>query len=271
MGFLLIFTVLIARKSITLSLKLLKEAGCVMENYRGNEVVFGMGIAFIPIIISSELLVFLMYSNQLYIHVFYLFAICAIGFAGLLDDLIGNRKIKGLKNHITSFFRGQLTTGFIKAFIGVTSSIIISIGISMNILDFTLNIFNMALFTNALNLMDLRPGRCIKIFLAIGMLILFVNLKDAIILLPLIIILVSSIVYMSYDLRELCMLGDTGSNIFGITLGYFSSVEFETTSKILIFLALITINFIAEKVSITEIISNNRIFNYLDSLGRSRG
>ena len=103
------------------------------------------------------------------------------------------------------------------------------------------------------------------------MLILFVNLKDAIILLPLIIILVSSIVYMSYDLRELCMLGDTGSNIFGITLGYFSSVEFETTSKILIFLALITINFIAEKVSITEIISNNRIFNYLDSLGRSRG
>jgi UDP-GlcNAc:undecaprenyl-phosphate/decaprenyl-phosphate GlcNAc-1-phosphate transferase len=270
-AFIILFTILIARESIRLSFQLLKDAGCNMKNYRGKEVIFSMGIAFLPIIISSTALSLLMNRNQLYNYVSYLFAVFAIGFIGLMDDLIGKKNIKGLKNHIVSFLRGRLTTGFIKAFIGFTISIIISFGISDDNIDFILNIFNIALFTNALNIMDLRPGRCTKIFLIISLAIIFTNLKDAILLLPLIIMLVSAIVYIPYDLNELCLLGDTGSNVFGITLGYFSSLVFESTSKTFIFLVLITINLAAEKVSITEIISNNKILNYLDSLGRSRG
>jgi UDP-N-acetylmuramyl pentapeptide phosphotransferase/UDP-N-acetylglucosamine-1-phosphate transferase len=201
----------------------------------------------------------------------YLFIAFTIGFVGLLDDFIGDKKTKGLKNHITSFFRGQLTTGFIKAFIGFFTALIISYGISNSILGFILNIFNIALFTNALNLMDLRPGRCIKVFFIIGFIIVILNLKNWIVLLPLIIMLIAAIFYMPSDLNELCMLGDTGSNILGITLGYFCSLTFETASKTFLFVTLMLINLAAEKFSITKIISNNRILNYLDSLGRSRG
>lgn len=267
----ILFTILISKKTIVLSIKLLRNTGCTLKNYRGFEVVFGMGIVFVPIVITSLALTMMLYNSVSLIYTPYLFAVCAIGFAGLLDDLIGNKNIKGFKNHIKSFIKGDLTTGFIKAFIGMISSIIISFGISKNIFDFVLNIFNIALFTNALNLMDLRPGRCIKVFLFLGFILLVTGLSEIFALLPLIIMLTASIIYINYDLKEICILGDTGSNILGITLGYFSSLAFDSTSKIIIFFALFTVNAIAEKFSITKLISNNRVLNYLDNLGRSSG
>lgn len=270
-AFIIIYTILIARESIIFLLELLRNAGCGMENYRSKEVIFGMGVVFMPIIITATAIATIMYSNQFHNYASYLFAVSAIGFAGLLDDLIGKKQIKGLKNHITSFIRGHLTTGFIKAFMGFSVSFIISYGISKNVVDFILNIFIIALFTNALNIMDLRPGRCIKVFLTIGLVIVFVNLTEVISLLPLVIALVAALVYMPYDLNEICMLGDTGSNILGITLGYFSALVFETTSKSVIFIALIAINLVAEKLSISAIISNNKLLNYIDNIGRSRG
>lgn len=267
----ILFTILVSNKSIVLSIKLLKNANCTLKNYHGFEVIFGMGIVFVPIIITSLALTLMLYNKLSLMYTPYLFAVSAIGFTGLLDDLIGNKQVKGLKNHIKSFIKGDLTTGFIKAFIGMISSIIISFGISKNIYDFLLNIFNIALFTNALNLMDLRPGRCIKVFLFLGFIILFINLSEILTLLPLVIMLTASIIYMNYDLKEVCILGDTGSNILGITLGYFSSLVFNSSSKIILFLALFTINALAEKFSITKLISNNRVLNYLDNLGRSSG
>lgn len=267
----ILFTIFISQKSIALSIKLLKNAGCTSKNYRGSEVIFGMGIVFVPIIITCLAFTMMLYNSKYLNYTHYLFAVSVIAFAGLLDDLIGSKQIKGLKNHIKSFITGNLTTGFIKAFIGVIASVIIAFGISKNVFDFMLNIFNIALFTNALNLMDLRPGRCIKVFLFFGFIIFVLNLTEIFALLPLIIMLTASIIYMNYDLKEICLLGDTGSNILGITLGYFSSLTFNITDKIILFFVLFIMNALAEKISITKLISNNRILNYLDNLGRSSG
>ena len=266
-----IFTIFISQKSIVLSINLLKNAGCISSNYRNLKVIYGIGIVFVPIEITTLALAMILYNNEYLNYTSYLFAVCAIGFAGLLDDLIGNKQIKGLKNHVVSFAKGVLTTGFIKAFIGIISSIIISLENSKNLFDFTLNILIIALFTNALNLMDLRPGRCIKVFLFLGFIILAINLSKTLALLPLIIMLVASIIYAKYDLKEICILGDTGSNILGITLGYFSTVTFNSTNKIIIFLGLFVINALAEKFSLTKLISNNKVLNYIDTLGRSSG
>ena len=267
----ILFTILISKEIILLSYNFLKSADCTLTNYRGSKVILGMGIAFVPILITSIIFTLLLYNNRFFIYIFYLFAICAIGFAGLLDDLIGSKQVKGFKKHIKSFIKGELTTGFIKAFIGFTSSAVISLGISINLFDFILNIFNIALFTNALNLMDLRPGRCIKAFLVLGFIILITNIHEVLTLLPLIIMLTASIVYLNYDLKEICVLGDTGSNILGITLGYFSSIAYDLNIKTLIFFALLIINAAAEKFSMSKFISNNRFLNYLDNLGRSSG
>jgi hypothetical protein len=264
-----LFTIFISQKSIALSIKLLREAGCTSKNYRGCEVIFGMGIFFVPILITSLALTMMLYHKQQLNYIQYLFAVFVIAFAGLLDDFIGNKQIKGLRNHIRSFTKGKLTTGFIKAFMGIMASTIISLNLSKSIVDFILNVLNIALFTNALNLMDLRPGRCIKIFLFLGTIILALNIGEIIKVLPLLIMLTASIIYINYDLKEVCIIGDTGSNILGITLGYFSTLTIGIVSKLMLFLGLIIVNVLAEKLSITELISNNRILSYLDNLGRS--
>lgn len=265
----IVFTIITAQHSIRLTLTLLREADCTLNNYRGNEVVFGMGIAFIPVLIITTALLFLLNSRIYNMYLVYLFAVCSIGFAALLDDLIGNKKIKGLKGHILSFFHGQLTTGFVKAFIGGAVSIAISLAISADALDLFLNVFSIALFTNALNLMDLRPGRCIKVFLAVAFGIIITNIENIPALMPLVVLLTASLIYMKYDLQEICMLGDTGSNILGITLGYFSAISFATTGKIISLAVLIAINLTAEKISISKLIANNRFLSFLDNLGRS--
>ena len=267
----ILFSFMISQKIIAFSITLLKSAGCTSKNYRGIDVVFGMGIIYIPIILISLTLAIILYLPRSLNYTPYLFIVCAIGFAGLLDDLIGIKQVKGLKNHIKSFINGHLTTGFIKAFIGIIASIIISLEISHNLIELILNSFNIALFTNTLNLMDLRPGRCIKVFLLFGFIILAISISEILAFLPLLIILISSAIYMKYDLKEVCILGDTGSNILGITLGYFSSLSFYGNNKIIIFIALFIINALAEKFSITRIISNNRILSFLDNLGRSSG
>lgn len=263
------FAIFISQKSIILSINLLKNAGCTMKNYRGLVVVFGVGIVFVPIIITTLTLSILILNSKPLIYIPYLFAVCAIGLAGLLDDFIGNKQVKGIKMHLRSFVKGELTTGFIKAFIGIITSILISFDISNNIFDFVLNMLNIALFTNALNLLDLRPGRCIKVFLLLGFIILITSFSGILTLIPLIIMLTVSLTYISYDLKEVCILGDTGSNILGITLGYFSALSFNSTVKIVIFVILFVINAYAEKFSITKLISNNRVLKYLDNLGRS--
>lgn len=267
----LLLTLIISKLYIKLLIKMLREAGCIKMNYRGKEVTFAVGIAFVPIILTMSLF-YLYFSPSYYIiYISYLIGVSTIGFAGILDDMIGEIHIKGLKNHISSFLHGHLTTGFIKAFIGVLISSIISIGISKNIYDFLLNVLIIAFFTNTLNLMDLRPGRCAKTFLFVGIFILISNIISIISILPLVITLTIVIVYIFYDLKELCMLGDTGSNILGITLGYYSALCYHVSIKLIIIFTLLIINITAERISITTIISKNRLLNYLDSLGRSNG
>ncbi len=267
----LLLTMIISRICIKLLIKMLKEAGCTTLNYRGKEITFAVGIAFVPVILTMSALCLYISPNYYVIYVSYLIGVCAMGFAGVLDDMIGEVHIKGLKSHINSFLHRHLTTGFIKAFIGVLISCIISIGISKNSSDFILNVLVMALFTNTLNLLDLRPGRCAKAFLLLGILIFISNIISIISIFPLGITLTIVIVYISYDLKELCILGDTGSNILGITLGFYSALCYYASIKLTIIFALLIINITAEKISITTIISKNRLLNYLDSLGRSNG
>lgn len=267
----IIFAIAISKISILLLMQLMRSAECTMLNYRGRDVVFGMGAAFVPIIMTSSILIIMLFKNELMIYISYLFSVCVMAFAGLLDDLVGDKETKGLKKHLALILRGHLTTGFIKAFLGIVSSLILSYGISKNLLDFMLNIFIISLFTNALNLLDLRPGRAVKIFIILSVILVLLNMNTIESLLPLIAMTIAASIYMKFDLKEICMLGDTGSNILGITLGYFSSFAFDSDVKTAILIILLTINIAAEKVSITKIIAKNKLLNYLDNLGRSRG
>jgi len=66
------------------------------------------------------------------------------------------------------------------------------------------------------------------------------------------------------------MLGDTGANILGISLGYYSTLFLSFSGKLMLLVLLILLNIAAERLSISALINNSRILSYLDSLGRGR-
>jgi UDP-N-acetylmuramyl pentapeptide phosphotransferase/UDP-N-acetylglucosamine-1-phosphate transferase len=66
------------------------------------------------------------------------------------------------------------------------------------------------------------------------------------------------------------MLGDTGSNILGLTLGISSVLLFNFNIRLIILGFLILIHIITEKYSLSKIIEKNKFLNYLDMIGRGR-
>ena len=142
------------------------------ENYKGEKIPNGMGIVFIfsQVITIGIIQITLGFKDDF--HFIYLLGFVFVGLIGLLDDLIGEKAIKGLKGHIKSFFEGRLTTGGIKAFLGLFIALLVSSYISSSFTDLVLNSLIIGLFTNLINLFDLRPGRAIKVFIIISMILL---------------------------------------------------------------------------------------------------
>jgi UDP-N-acetylmuramyl pentapeptide phosphotransferase/UDP-N-acetylglucosamine-1-phosphate transferase len=241
---------------------------CCTPNYRGREIPAIGGIVFIPILLIAILLLVLSRPKESFIYLSYLVLVLGMGFAGVVDDLIGEKKTKGLINHIKSTMRGTVTTGFFKAFIGFSISFIISLGTSNSFIEFVINVLIISLFANTLNLFDLRPGRAVKVFIAVSLILLTAATGRLLEAVPLIILNLAACFYIRYDLNEICMLGDTGANILGVSLGYYSTLFVNVYAKLLLLVILLFLNIFAEKFSITEIINKSRLLSYLDSIGR---
>lgn len=252
---------------------MLMQTSLLEKNYKGDLIPngMGMGIIFAQVLSLSLVSFFCGFQGKLVsgynVSMLYLLGFVFIGFLGLIDDTLGTDEYKGFKGHIGAFFRGKLTTGNIKASLGFFISIYISFYISKNLLELVINAFVIALFTNLMNLFDLRPGRAIKVFFLISLLNLIIsrnNFQDYIII-SLYGILLS---YMVYDLKALAMMGDTGSNVLGYSLGFYVASNFSLLGKLISILILLATNLLSEKKSFSKIIENNKILNFIDQLGR---
>ncbi|MEJ8553675.1 glycosyl transferase [Tepidibacter sp. Z1-5] len=244
---------------------LLIESNIVRKNYRQDLIPVCAGIIFLPmVIINSSILRYFYESNDIYI---YLFGIMSMAFIGILDDLIGDRDVSGLKGHFKSLLKGKLTTGGFKALFGGFVALLISVNISNNIIDICVNTLLIALCTNLMNLLDLRPGRAIKGYLFISIILLFTvpMYYDKV----MIVILMSNVLaYFKEDLKANAMMGDTGSNVLGISIGIIIAYNFSFMVRLCALILLIFIHIITEKYSLTKIIENNKLLNYIDMLGR---
>jgi UDP-N-acetylmuramyl pentapeptide phosphotransferase/UDP-N-acetylglucosamine-1-phosphate transferase len=116
--------------------------------------------------------------------------------------------------------------------------------------------------------LDLRPGRAIKGFLTI-MIIMFFFLAGYVKYFPFLIV-PNVLAYFNRDLKAKAMMGDTGSNVLGIAIGVIMVLGFSSSLTIsgswLLFL--IAIHLLTERYSLTKIIENNKVLNYIDKLGR---
>ena len=253
---------------IPLFKSLLVNGNVIRPNYKNEMIPVGMGIVFLPMIIINSIIVgyFTMDTVGLVCLVLFVFAMMCMFLAGALDDLIGNRDVSGLKGHFKSLFKGELTTGGFKALFGGFVGLVVSVCISKDIVDIIVNTLVIALSTNLMNLFDLRPGRAIKAYLVI-IIPIFFTLTGYIQILPLL-ILPNVLAYFNTDLKARAMMGDTGSNVLGISIGVLMALGYDIKVRVCWLVFLVLMHLITEKFSLTKIIEKNRVLKFIDNLGR---
>ena len=243
---------------------ILFDSNMLQENFKGEKIPIGMGLFFIPSLIIFSMF-FQSYNNDTDINLI-LVGCILMAFVGYLDDSTVDKSNKGLKGHIKQLFKNKITTGMLKALAGFGISLYISLSISNNLQEIIINTLLISLFTNFMNLWDLRPGRATKVFILIAIIGFFLSISYTQYYFALFICL--SLIYIKGDLTAKYMLGDTGSNLLGIFLGICFAIDLGFYYKIALVVFLIVMHIFAEKVSFSKIIAKNKLLNKIDMMGR---
>ncbi len=234
-----------------------KKAGLLKKNFKGEIIPTGVGIIFILAGTLTWGLYRFSFSTFNIGLDRLLFLSIVTGLVGFVDDLAGDKENQGLIGHFGQLLKGKITTGLFKVVIIGLAALLAVKGL--------LNIFLVILMTNFVNLLDLRPGRAVKFFLLISLLVLMLIPTTYIIFLP---IYVVTIIYLFYELKGKAMLGDTGANYLGVILGFSLTLLPFTLLKAGISIILFLLTLLSEFYSFTEIIAGNRFLKWFDQLGR---
>jgi len=260
--------------------QMLRRAGAVRVNFRQREVInmAGILIVFVWMLLMALVAVFpalikaidINLPNGFVLSLNVAMPLTAIiigaGLFGLIDDLLGNRESTGFKGHIGELIKGRLTTGGLKA-IGITSVALLAAAfLSNNIFEIIGNAALIALFVNTVNLLDLRPGRALKFYIPLQLLLAIAGIKtlgtSSAALLGIALVMIGP------DLKEEVMLGDTGSNILGGVLGFCLAAIFEWNIKLPVIILLLVLQLLTEKFSISEVIERTPALRAIDNFGR---
>ncbi|MDD5448374.1 MAG: hypothetical protein PHO53_04330 [Actinomycetota bacterium] len=244
----------------------------VRTNYAGRRIPTSAGLVFLPVsVLCFTADAFRGGIGKSVNPDVYSFTIlvCVMCFLGFLDDMVGSRASRGFKGHLTSFFKGKATSGFAKASIGFFVSMAISIHFSENVGEVFLNAFVIALAANLFNLLDVMPGRALKIFLPSLAGVIALNWKLGDFLVPQMLAIggVALVLFVG-DIKEWFMIGDSGSNVLGAVVGLGIVIGANFWWKLALMLVFLLLNLLSEKFSFSRIISRNRVLNWLDNLGR---
>lgn len=246
--------------------RLLSDLNLIKKNYQGKSILVLGGLIIIP---ASVLIYFILYQiGYLDYELFsrFVFISLIIGTTGFLDDIAGDKKFQGLRGHFESLNKGILTTGIVKILVTVVTALLVVYEYDFSFFDKIINIGILILMTNLLNLLDLRPGRSIKIFILFSI-FLWNSINIIINFLP---FYFSIIFYLPYELKGNIMLGDSGSNLLGYILGFNLILSIKNINyKIIILFSIFILTFLSEKFSFTEIIKKNKILRWIDELGRT--
>lgn len=265
--FIFIIAILLETVVIHIVLPMLARSGAVRDNYRHDKVPVAGGLTFPITILLCYVLIQLTNGYTGNRFTLYLLAVIGMAFLGFIDDMLGQRDSLGFRGHFSRLLKkGELTTGALKALGGGMIAIYVSLFYSRDLGEFVVNALVIALFTNCMNLFDLRPGRCVKAFLLLFIPLLLVSESYYILFVP---IAGAVLAYFSHDLRAQVMMGDTGSNVLGVTLGIMAVYSLELPVKVVILVGLILLHIFTERYSLSKIIDNNPFLRWLDRLGRS--
>lgn len=242
-------------------------------NYAGRTVPTSAGILFVPVVIlawvSAEFLDDALGGNAAGAGGLVVLLVVGMCLLGLIDDLAGDRGETGFRGHFRALARGRLTTGMIKAVVGFLLAMAVSFPFSKHVWDVFLNAAVIALCANLFNLLDMRPGRALKVFLPLLALVVYLNWDPGGVFTPYALAVgACAVVLLPGDLKESFMLGDAGSNVLGSVIGLGLVLGLPGWWRLGVMFALTALNLLSERFSFTRVIASSRVLNWLDTIGR---
>lgn len=252
-----------------LVLDMIKSAGFVRPNYRGQSIPMSAGIVLLPAPLVLAVPGALVWGGQTVPALVYLFGLFTAALLGLLDDVWGSRDTTGLKGHLGSLLRGKLTTGGLKALGGGLLGLVLGLTLETAWPVVVVSALLVALSMNAVNLLDLRPGRAGKGFLTVLAVLVVIGWGRPELFFAMV-TAGSLLAYLGTDLKAMAMMGDTGSNALGLVLGLTAVWVLALPGQLVCLALLVVFHLLTERYSLTRIIAGNRLLNFLDLLGRDK-
>ncbi|HXR30922.1 MAG TPA: hypothetical protein VN752_07260 [Solirubrobacterales bacterium] len=253
------------------------DAGLVRSNYRGAELAFPLGAVLVTAALAALApLAFLddradldLLAPGLRQWMPYLLGVALLGF---LDDSLGRGELvgtpRGWRGHAQALREGTLSTGAVKAVGALALAAYVVSGRGLESWRYLADVALLILATNALNLLDLRPGRAEK-----GLALLGAGLcLGAWTLAPFELLGIFAgpvLVGAWFTLRERAMLGDTGSNLLGAIAGVWLLTTLGADARLIALAALMGLTIYGELRSISATIESVPPLRWLDSLGRA--
>jgi UDP-N-acetylmuramyl pentapeptide phosphotransferase/UDP-N-acetylglucosamine-1-phosphate transferase len=254
-------------------LRALAAAGRTRPNYRRRELPCPFGVltlaaallALIPLTLIERLASTSVFHPELVPIAVYALGVLALG---LLDDTLAPESpARGWRGHAAATLRGELSTGALKAAGSLGLALLAMSWLGLSDGRWLLAAGVLVLATNVFNLLDLRPGRATKAFVALGV-GLTIGAGELRSLWALGLFAAPALVAGVYDLRERVMLGDTGANLLGALAGLWLVLTLSGTGQLIALALLGAITVYGEFSSISGLIEGTPLLRQLDSLGR---
>lgn len=186
--------------------------------------------------------------------------------AGAWDDRKGDERPRGFRGHLTAAREGSVTGGIVKLGAGAGAGAAAAALLVHGIANVVTTAAIVALTANAVNLFDRAPGRASKVALVLAVV--------ATVTAPPSFVLVAAGIVggaagsLPFDLSERGMLGDSGANPLGATIGLGLAVAFGPLGRAVTLVVLAALNVASERWSFSRVISATPMLDYLDRIGR---
>ena len=257
----------------------------IRRNYRNHELPTGAGVAVAAAVLLVEAAKALggavgVGDAPVLTSARTLTMLAVVGFTllGLADDLGAVGPARGFAGHVRSIVAGSASTGGIKLLGGGLLALVLggpagqlggaspgALGLMRLLVDSAV----IALSANLANLFDRAPGRVIKVSL-----LMFASLTIPVALVrsssglgAVAVVMGAAVGVLPSDLRETSMLGDTGANALGASLGLGVVLVCAPWVRVVVLVGLLVVNVASERVSFSKVIDAAAPLRALDRLG----
>jgi UDP-N-acetylmuramyl pentapeptide phosphotransferase/UDP-N-acetylglucosamine-1-phosphate transferase len=259
---------LVVLASLPLLSRVLTHPPHVRQNYRGRAVFATAGTVLVGALVAGSVAALASAEPGMRTAVVMLGAGVAAAALGLADDVYGDRHAGGLRGHARELVGGRLTTGMIKAAGGAAVGLASAWFLGRRGVWVIVGGAVVALSANLANLLDLRPGRTLKVWFVCAVALLYAGVPGG--GEPMVSgIGGGALVFAVYELRERVMLGDTGAGLLGATLGVAAVASLGERSLLVVLGVLGALTLVSEVVSFSKAIEAIPPLRWADRLGRA--